>query len=100
MTDEKTLREALFRLVLIVIAASDEASDGVTDAEKRADSLQLSAAIDELVVLRAEVERLREALMYVVVGLNDPHPRNSTLDGLRASLINTEAMVQAALEGK
>lgn len=47
--------------------------------------------------LRAEVERLREALEQVLVDINDPHPRTSTLEGFRGAIKSTEAMVLRAL---
>lgn len=45
----------------------------------------------------AYVERLTKALEQVLVDINDPHPRTSTLEGFRGAIKSTEAMVLRAL---
>ena len=57
----------------------------------------LAAAEVERLRLVAEVERLREALEQVLVDINDPHPRTSTLEGFRGAIKSTEAMALRAL---
>lgn len=49
--------------------------------------------------LRADVARLREALEQVLVDINDPDPRTSTLAGYRNALAATENMIQRVLVG-
>jgi len=48
--------------------------------------------------LEEKYEKLREALEQVVVDINDPHPRNSSLEGFLKSMRSTEKMITKVFE--